>query len=53
VEDLGYTDTKTYDLGGVSITPASDADFPVNVRRLLMHSSISLRNPKLVIRGGA
>ncbi len=53
VIDPGYTDTKTYDLGGVSITPSSNADFPVNVRRLLVRSSISLRNPKLVLRGGA
>ena len=52
-EDPIYTDEKTYNLGDISITPSTNANYPVNVRRLLMHSSVSLRNPKLVIRGGA
>ncbi len=52
-EDSGYTDAKTYNLGDVTITPSSNADYPVNMRRLMMHSTISLRNPKLIIRGGA
>ena len=52
-EDPLYTDSKTYNLGDVPITPSTDANYPVNVRRLMMQSSISLRNPKLVIRGGA
>jgi type IV pilus assembly protein PilW len=52
-EDPLYTDSKTYNLGDVVITPSSDANYPVNVRRLMMRGSISLRNPKLVIRGGA
>jgi type IV pilus assembly protein PilW len=52
-EDPIYTDSKTYNLGDVPITPSTDANYPVNVRRLMMQSSISLRNPKLVIRGGA
>jgi type IV pilus assembly protein PilW len=52
-EDPLYTDSKTYNLGDVSITPSTDANYPVSVRRLMMQSNISLRNPKLVIRGGA
>lgn len=52
-EDPLYTDSKTYNLGDVAITPSTDANFPVNVRRLMMRGSVSLRNPKLVIRGGA
>ncbi len=52
-EDPLYTDTKTYNLGDIAITPSSNPNFPVNVRRLMMQSSISLRNPKLIIRGGA
>ena len=52
-EDPLYTDSKTYNLGDVPIIPFSNANYPVNVRRLMMQSSISLRNPKLVIRGGA
>ncbi|MFT5709766.1 MAG: type IV pilus assembly protein PilW [Halioglobus sp.] len=52
-EDPLYTDSKTYNLGDVSITPSSQVNYSVNVRRLMMRSNISLRNPKLVIRGGA
>jgi type IV pilus assembly protein PilW len=52
-EDPLYTDAKTYNLGDVVITPSSNANYPVNVRRLMMQGSVSLRNPKLVIRGGA
>ena len=52
-EDSTYSDAKTYNLGDVTITPSSNADYPVNMRRLMMHSTISLRNPKLIIRGGA
>lgn len=52
-EDPLYTDAKTYNLGDIPITPSSNANYPVNVRRLMLQSSVSLRNPKLVIRGGA
>lgn len=52
-EDPLYTDAKTYNLGDIPITPSTDAQYPVNARRLMMQGSVSLRNPKLVIRGGA
>lgn len=46
--DVQYTDAKTYKLGDVSVGPFND-----NFRRLLSHTSVSLRNLKLIIRGGA
>ncbi|MEH6592791.1 MAG: PilW family protein [Halioglobus sp.] len=46
--DPQYLDTKTYTLGPNTIAPKND-----NFRRLVVHSNISLRNPKLIIRGGA
>jgi type IV pilus assembly protein PilW len=46
--DVQYTDEKTYQLGDVSVGPLQD-----NFRRLLSHTSVSLRNLKLMIRGGA
>ncbi len=46
-EDVQYTDIKEYDLGGItSIGPLHD-----HYHRMLMQSSVSLRNPKFVIRG--
>ncbi|MFT4823998.1 MAG: type IV pilus assembly protein PilW [Halioglobus sp.] len=49
-QDLQYTDGKTYQLGnGVTITPDPNE---VNYRRTVMHTRVSLRNMKLVIRGG-
>lgn len=51
VEDPQYTDDKTYQLGnGVTITPTDPNE--VNYRRTVMNTRVSLRNMKLVIRGG-
>ena len=51
-EDLQYTDTKTYNLGnGVAVTPNDPNE--IHYRRTVMHTNVSLRNMKLVIRGGA
>jgi type IV pilus assembly protein PilW len=47
-KDVQYTDTKVYRLGGGTVGPKND-----NYRRLISYASISLRNLKLVIRGGA
>ena len=47
---LQASDGKTYQLGnGVTITPDPNE---VNYRRTVMHTRVSLRNMKLVIRGG-
>jgi type IV pilus assembly protein PilW len=46
--DVQYTDTKVYQLGGTTVGPKND-----NYRRLISYASISLRNLKLIIRGGA
>ncbi|KAA1188558.1 prepilin-type N-terminal cleavage/methylation domain-containing protein [Pseudohalioglobus sediminis] len=45
--DPAYTNEKTYSLGDVTVTPGDD------VRRVLLHTEITLRNPRLVLRGGA
>lgn len=45
--DPAYNNSKSYQLAGSTITPAD------NFRRVLVMASISLRNPKLVIRGSA
>jgi len=45
--DPQYTDDKTYNLGaGVTISDPDD-----NYHRMVMQSTVSLRNPKFVIRG--
>jgi len=49
-KDPQYIDEKTYQLGDVSVTAPVDQK---NFRRLLSHTSVSLRNLKLIIRGGA
>tara|TARA_R110001592_G_scaffold215025_2_gene468341 strand:+ start:121778 stop:122836 length:1059 start_codon:yes stop_codon:yes gene_type:complete len=51
--DLQYTDSKTYQLGGDPNEPM-DTVGPMddNYRRLISHVSVSLRNVKLMIRGG-
>lgn len=47
--DVQYTDNKTYELGGgVTAGPFND-----NYRRLVSHTSISLRNLKLILRRDA
>ncbi|PLW67551.1 PilW family protein [Pseudohalioglobus lutimaris] len=45
--DPSYTNEKTYRLGDISVTPAD------GIRRVLLHTEITLRNPRLVLRGGA
>lgn len=47
VVDPNYLNEKTYQLGDLSITPAD------NVRRILLHSQTVMRNPRLILRGGA
>ena len=47
-EDTQYTDSKTYRMGGDTVGPKND-----HYRRLISHSSVSLRNLKLIIRGEA
>lgn len=46
--DVQYTDSKTYKLGDLTVNAAEEY---VNYRRMINHSSISLRNPTLIIRG--
>jgi type IV pilus assembly protein PilW len=46
--DVQYTDTKVYRLGGGTVGPKND-----NYRRLISYASVSLRNLKLIRRGGA
>jgi type IV pilus assembly protein PilW len=46
--DVQYTDTKVYQLGGGTVGPKND-----NYRRLISYASVSLRNLKLIRRGGA
>ena len=45
VSDPSYTNEKTYQLGDISI------DGGDSVRRTLLHSDMTLRNPRLVLRG--
>jgi len=47
VVDTDYQNNKTYQLGDLTITPGD------NVRRILLNSQIVMRNPRLVLRGGA
>lgn len=47
MEDPDYADDRTYLLGDVAYTPGG------NRRRLMVSTEISLRNPRLVLRGGA
>ncbi len=46
VADPNYSDEKTYSLGDLTITPGD------NMRRILLNSDISMRNPRLTLRGG-
>lgn len=46
--DTQYIDEKTYQLGDTTVDPTND-----HFRRMLSHTSVSLRNLKLMIRGGA
>lgn len=45
--DPGYTDEKTYQVGDLSVTPGG------SFRRVLLHTEITLRNPRLILRGSA
>jgi type IV pilus assembly protein PilW len=47
IDDTAYVDNRTYPLGDLSITPGG------NRRRLMTSTEITLRNPRLVLRGGA
>ncbi len=47
--DEQYTDHKTYQLGDEAVTPPVDER---NFRRLLVFTSVSMRNLQLIIRGG-
>jgi len=49
-KDVQYTDEKTYRLAGSDVTPDADKK---NYRRLVSYASVSLRNLKLIMRGGA
>ena len=50
VADPNYTDEKTYNLGDIPFTPSGDER---NFRRILLNTDIAMRNPRLVLRGGA
>ncbi len=47
VDDPSYENDKTYQLGDISIVPGD------NARRILVQGEITLRNPRLILRGGA
>lgn len=47
VIDPNYQNDKTYQLGDITVTPGD------SVRRILLNSQIVMRNPRLVLRGGA
>ncbi|AQA17924.1 hypothetical protein BST95_06410 [Halioglobus japonicus] len=46
-DDYDYTNEKTYTLGDRTVTPND------TFRRVLLHADITLRNPRIVLRGGA
>ncbi|MFT4614624.1 MAG: type IV pilus assembly protein PilW [Bacteroidia bacterium] len=46
-DDKGYSNTKTYKMSGSDVTRND------HYRRVMISTSVSLRNPKLVIKGGA
>ena len=46
VVDPSYTNDKTYQLGDIAVSPGD------SVRRILLHSDITLRNPRLTLREG-
>jgi type IV pilus assembly protein PilW len=52
-EDVQYTDEKTYTLAGDPVTPKDIDSKMAPYRRLVSFASISLRNPKFLVRGGA
>ena len=45
--DPNYDNAKTYQMGDLAVTPGD------NVRRILLHSDMVMRNPRLVLSGGA
>ncbi len=47
VVDPSYINDKTYQMGDIDVGPIGD-----NLRRILLHSQIVMRNPRLVLRGG-
>ena len=54
VIDPNYTNDKTYQLGDIAVNKEYLEFYgrPVNVRRILLHSNITLRNRRLAWRGG-
>ncbi|MEM8560631.1 MAG: PilW family protein [Pseudomonadota bacterium] len=48
VSDPNYQNEKTYQLGDLAVGPMND-----NFRRVLLHSQVVMRNPRLLLRGGA
>ncbi|QFU77946.1 hypothetical protein EY643_15820 [Halioglobus maricola] len=46
-DDYDYTNEKTYTLGDRQVTPND------TFRRVLLHADITLRNPRILLRGGA
>ena len=46
VVDPSYTNDKTYQLGDIAVSPGD------SVRRILLQSDITLRNPRLTLRDG-
>jgi type IV pilus assembly protein PilW len=54
VIDPNYTNDKTYQLGDIAVNKEYLEFYgrPVNVRRILLHSDITLRNRRLAWRGG-
>jgi type IV pilus assembly protein PilW len=45
--DAAYTDNKTYNLGDITITNPND-----NYHRTVVSSTVTLRNPQIVLKGG-
>jgi len=45
--DFSYTNAKTYQVDTTAVTPND------NFRRVLLNTEIALRNPRLILRGGA
>ncbi|MEM6581881.1 MAG: PilW family protein [Pseudomonadota bacterium] len=48
ISDPNYSNEKTYRLGDLTVGPLND-----NFRRVLLHSQVVMRNPRLLLRGGA
>ena len=53
VVDPSYMNEKTYQLGDIAVNKEywEEKGLSVNKRRILLHSDMTLRNPRLVLRG--